>query len=254
METLFIGKQLLFLDEVDSTNTYAINLLRNVKPIEGTVVYTDNQTMGRGQRGSSWSSEIAANLTLSCILNPAFLKTENSFYLSKITALALHDLLTEILNGSQYDIKIKWPNDILVNREKIAGILIENQVHKMHIQHSVIGIGLNVNQKKFSQLEHLATSLHLQKNNDYDKNDVLKKLCSYIEKWYLKLKANKLNEIDEFYLSNLFMYQQKVEFMSSNNVLFSAKIIGIETSGKLELELENQMIKIFDLKEVKLIF
>src|SRR5687768_17275673 len=121
METLFIGKNLLFLHEVESTNTYAMNLLRNVNPIEGTVVYTDHQTMGKGQRGAVWTSKTGQNITASIILKP-LLTQNNTFYLSKISALAVYDVLTDILPIGQYDIKIKWPNDILVNRRKIAGI------------------------------------------------------------------------------------------------------------------------------------
>ena len=126
METLFIGKNLLFLHDVESTNTYAMNLLRNVNVIEGTVIHTDNQTNGRGQRGALWTSNIAQNITSSIILKPTFLPIDNTFYLSKISALAVYDVLTDILPNSQYDTKIKWPNDILVNQQKIAGILIEN--------------------------------------------------------------------------------------------------------------------------------
>lgn len=126
METLFIGKNLLFLHEVESTNTYAMNLLRNVNAIEGTVVYTDNQTHGKGQRGANWGSEIAQNITASIIIKPHFLNIDNAFYLSKISALAVYDVLTELLPNSHNGIKIKWPNDILVNQQKISGILIEN--------------------------------------------------------------------------------------------------------------------------------
>lgn len=150
METLFIGKNLLFLHEVESTNTYAMNLLRNVNSIEGTVVYTDNQTKGKGQRGALWASKIAQNITASIILKPYFLSIGNTFYLSKISALAVYDVLADILPSGQYDIKIKWPNDILVNQNKISGILIENNFTSTNIQHSVIGIGLNVNQDNFN--------------------------------------------------------------------------------------------------------
>ena len=138
METLFIGKSLLFLHEVESTNTYAMNLLRNVNPIEGTLVYTDFQTNGKGQRGATWTSEIGQNITASVILKPRFLGYDKTFYLSKISALAVYDVLTEILPISQYDIKIKWPNDILVNKKKIAGILIENQFNGNYLTSCVI--------------------------------------------------------------------------------------------------------------------
>ena len=152
METLFIGKSLLFLHEVESTNTYAMNLLRNVNPMEGTVVYTDNQTKGKGQRGAVWTSKIGQNLTLSVILKPQFLGQNNTFYLSKISALAVYDVLTDILLTSQYDIKIKWPNDILIKHRKVAGILIENSFATNTLQYSIIGVGLNVNQQDFDNM------------------------------------------------------------------------------------------------------
>src|ERR1043165_9220886 len=151
MSTLFIGQNKVFLPETHSTNSYAIELLKNVNAIEGTVVYTHKQTQGKGQRGNSWIAEPQRNTTLSLILRPVFLNSKNTFYLSKITALALHDLLTEILDVGQFDIKIKWPNDILVNSKKIAGVLIENSILNEHLQWSVIGIGINVNQDNFGE-------------------------------------------------------------------------------------------------------
>lgn len=255
MQTLFIGQTLFFLHEVESTNTYASELLKNVNQPEGTIVYTDNQTKGRGQRGSVWRSDTGQNLTLSLILQPKFLSTFNHFYLSKITALALHDLLTELLLNSQFDTKIKWPNDIIVNQKKIAGILIENTVLQKEIQYSIIGIGLNINQTEFDTLENIATSLQLLTNKGFDRMNVLEKLCVYMEKWYLKLKASKLDEIDKTYLNHLFKVNELADFIdvkSGNN--FKAMIINVTTEGKLTLKLENNNNVNFELKEVKLNF
>lgn len=251
METLFIGKNLLFLHEVESTNTYAMNLLRNVNAIEGTIVYTDNQTKGKGQRGALWSSGIAQNITTSIILKPQFLGIENTFYLSKISALAVYDVLTEILANSQYDIKIKWPNDILVNRHKIAGILIENNFTNTVIQYSVIGIGINVNQIDFGDFERMATSLKLLTGKDYDRNMILEKLCVNLEKWYFKLKEQKLTLIDERYLNCLFGMQQNMSFTDANQVSFTGKILGVTKNGLLNVELADLTIKKFDIKEIK---
>lgn len=251
METLFIGKNLLFLHEVESTNTYAMNLLRNVNAIEGTIVYTDNQTRGKGQRSAIWSSGIAQNLTLSVILKPHFLGIENTFYLSKISALAVYDVLTEILPISQFDIKIKWPNDILVNRQKIAGILIENNFTNTLIQYSVIGIGLNINQVDFGEFERLATSLKLLTGKDYERNMILEKLCVNLEKWYFKLKENKLTLIDESYLNCLFGIHQTLNFTDINQVSFTGKILGVTKEGLLNVELADLRIKKFDIKEIK---
>lgn len=251
METLFIGKNSLFLHEVQSTNTYAMNLLRNVNPIEGTVVFTDHQTQGKGQRGAVWTSKIGQNITTSIILKPHFLALNNTFYLSKISALAVYDVLTDILPNSQYDIKIKWPNDILVNKKKIAGVLIENNFTNNIIQYSVIGIGLNVNQEEFGDFERLATSLKMLLNKDFDRNEVMKLIFWKLEKWYLKLKEQKYDFIDEHYLKYLFGLNESLLFEDTTKNTFNAKLTGVSTSGKLRLELSDLEIKEFDIKEVK---
>ena len=252
METLFIGKNMLFLTEVDSTNTYATNLLRNVNIHEGTIVYTDKQTQGRGQRGAVWFAESGANITASVILRPTFLGVSKSFYLSKISALALHDVMAEFLNPSQYDIKIKWPNDILVNKKKIAGILIENQFNGSIINTAVVGIGLNVNQQDFGDLKSLSTSLKLLSNTEFDRTDVLKKLAGYLEKWYLLLKAGKTELIDTTYFKYLFGYNTLLSFkneLSGND--FVGTIKGVSITGKLLIEDMDKNTHEFEVKEVK---
>ena len=254
METLFIGKNLLFLHEVESTNTYAMNLLRNVNTLEGTVIYTDNQTKGKGQRGSVWASKIGQNLTTSIILKPHFLALNNTYYLSKISALAVYDLLTEILVNSHYDIKIKWPNDILVDKKKIAGILIENNFTNTSLHFSIVGIGLNVNQIEFETFEREATSLKLLTDMDYDRNALLQKLCEKLEKWYLILKQQNMKLINESYLNNLFGYQQINNFEDVNHLKLEGKIIDVSKEGKLIIKQENQGIREFDNKEVKFLF
>ncbi len=252
MGTLFIGKNSLFLHEVESTNTYAMDLLRNVNPIEGTIVYTDNQTRGKGQRGALWSTKIGQNITASIILKPRFLSTDETFYLSKISALAVYDLLTDILSTSQYDIKIKWPNDILVNKQKIAGILIENNFATNAIQHSVIGIGLNVNQDEFDKVERAATSLKLLTNVNYDRSLLQEMLCAKLEKWYIKLNQHQHQQIDTAYFNGLYGIHQIMEFEDANQQKFSAKIVAVTRLGKLRLELDKTSVyREFDIKEIK---
>ena len=253
MNTLFIGKNVLFLPEVESTNTYAINLLRNVNVVDGTIIYTNNQTQGKGQRGAVWTSEIGKNIMLSVILQPRFLDINKSFYLSKITALACYDVLTEILDSSHYDIKIKWPNDILVNKKKIGGILIENNLSGNTIHHAVIGIGLNVNQEDFGGLSLLATSIKLQRDINYNTSMVLESICSKLEKWYFKLKESKLDYINSNYLSQLYGLNQIHLFIDKNEQEFYAEIISVEENGKLVLKNATNDLLFFDIKEVKLI-
>ena len=252
MQTLFIGQHLIFLHEVDSTNTYATNLLKNINIAEGAIISTDNQTQGKGQRGAVWNSEIGSNITISCILKPHFLSIKHTFYLSKITALAIYDLLTELLPISQFDIKIKWPNDILVNQKKIAGILIENNFNRDLLQYSVIGIGVNVNQVEFKDLQYSASSLKILTGQVFNKNDVLERLCQHIEKWYLKLKALNYLEIDEQYLSKLFGLNQLCLFADIEKE-FYATVVGINSDGKLILQHTDDNLHYYEVKEIRLI-
>lgn len=203
METLFIGKNLIFLPEIDSTNSYAINLLKNVKLPEGTVVHTANQLKGKGQRGSHWNSEAGMNVTASIILKPGFLDLKNQFYLYQIAALACYDAMAEILDSSQFDIKIKWPNDILVNSRKIAGILIETNIQNNRLNWCVAGFGINVNQTDFGDLQ-TATSIKQLTTKEFLPTEVLKSLCRYFEKYYLALLNNKFEEINQNYLKHFF--------------------------------------------------
>src|SRR5665213_310585 len=114
MKTLFIGQSCIHLKSVDSTNSYASELLRQNKPVEGTLIYTFEQQKGRGQRGTIWESEPNKNATLSFVLYPTFLHADKQFLLNKITSLAVADLMSELLGftDKKTDIKIKWPNDI----------------------------------------------------------------------------------------------------------------------------------------------
>jgi BirA family biotin operon repressor/biotin-[acetyl-CoA-carboxylase] ligase len=219
--------------------------------MEGTVVYTDHQTKGKGQRGAVWTSRIGQNLTLSVILKPQFLGQHNTFYLSKISALAVYDVLTDILSTSQYDIKIKWPNDILINQKKVAGILIENTYTTNNLQYSILGIGLNVNQEEFDTFERSATSLRLAARKSFDRMDVMRQLCMKLEKWYLKLKEGKTELIDKHYAESMFGMNQTLEFETNNLEPFQGTINGVTKEGKLLLTLSDSSQKQFDIKELK---
>lgn len=254
METLFVGKNLLFLHEVESTNTYAIELLRSVNVPEGTIIYTDHQTKGKGQRGEGWYSEIGQNLTASIVLKPYFLHQKDIFYLSKISALAVYDALTEIFLNSQYDIKIKWPNDILIDHQKIAGILIENTFHGTSLQYTVIGIGINVNQENFEKIDRLVTSIKLLLKNNFERKDVLKILSSKIEKWYFKLKNQQFEFINKHYLDSLYGIGEVLKFKYKDSEDIEGEIIGVNHQGKLVLKLMNLNIHEFDIKEITFMF
>ena len=104
-------------DELDSTNSYAIELLSKNKPSEGTVISAWNQAKGRGQIGSSWESEAGKNLTISLILYPTFLPIKQQFLLNQAISLSIYDFISRFIKNG---VSIKWPNDILLNGKKVA--------------------------------------------------------------------------------------------------------------------------------------
>lgn len=249
MKTLFIGQHAVHLTTVDSTNSYASEMLRQNTPIEGTIIYTFDQTKGRGQRGNTWQGEPSKNVALSLILHPNFLDAKDQFLLTKITSLAVADLMAELLQKQENcNVKIKWPNDIYVNDSKIGGILIENILTKNTIQNSIIGIGLNVNQTEFPK-EINATSLKKISSKEFDLHETINRLCEFIEARYLQLKTNKLDNLNHSYLQRLYQLNEWKKYSVSGET-FEGKIVSVSSSGKLQIELHSAEIKEYDLKEI----
>ncbi|MBL7921496.1 MAG: biotin--[acetyl-CoA-carboxylase] ligase [Bacteroidia bacterium] len=252
METLFIGRNIIFLPRVNSTNSYAIEMLKNVNLSEGTVVRTAEQTNGKGQRGSVWKTEKTSNLTASLVIKPTFLNLKNQHYLYQVSALACYDVLAELLDTSQFDIKIKWPNDILVNKQKVAGILIENHVTNSKLNWSVVGIGLNVNQTIFDEGFN-ASSLKLISGKDIDIDMVLELLCKHFEKYYLQLKNNKFDLIKNEYLKHFFRLNNWMDF-EIEGIVKTMYIGGVSDEGMLWLKDKNERSYYMDVKQVKWVY
>lgn len=249
METLFVGTNIIFLPEVDSTNSYAIGLLKNVNLPEGTVVHTAHQTAGRGQRGNVWNTLPHADITASIVLNPVFLPLKKQFFLYQVAALACYDVLAEILNGSHNDIKIKWPNDILVNGKKIAGILIENVVMNGAIARSVVGIGLNIARRTFPPGVN-ATSLEALTGKTFQRDEILRRLCYHLEKNYLFLRSGKSEELCQRYLTRLFAKDEWRDFENGGSPT-SYFVKGVDKHGYLLLMDKDGKEHSFDVQEIK---
>lgn len=247
---LFTGNRLIVLDETPSTNTYALQLLLDQPPPpEGTVVQARTQTQGRGQGGNTWKAEAGQNLTLSIIYYPSFLEGNQHFALSKIVALAVRATVAEQLGEDK--VCIKWANDVLIGRRKVAGILIENQWEGSTLRGSVIGIGLNVNQTDFpAELVNVATSLHRKAGHPFEVSRVYSCLLRHIEAYYLRLKAGDFQAIDAEYLQYLFGYGQEMP-MILDNIVQSPRIMGLSENGGLCIQLANGETRTLGLKEAK---
>ena len=247
MNTLFTGQQIIRLTEVDSTNNYTNRLLRQSVMPEGTVVVAEKQTSGKGQRGNSWVSEPGQNLTCSIFFRPDFLKAHQQFYLTKAVSLGIIYMLEHL--GVE-NCKIKWPNDILIGGKKVCGILIENSLKGTCIQHSIVGVGLNVNQEAFSELPN-ATSLFLATGKKQNIDTCLALLCKYIESQYLRLKNNHFS-LDQEYLGKLWQLGEWADYRGKAGN-FRGCILGVNEEGKLLIELEKKEKKLYSFQEIQFV-
>jgi BirA family transcriptional regulator, biotin operon repressor / biotin---[acetyl-CoA-carboxylase] ligase len=243
--TLFIGKQVLYLSKCHSTNDVVAKLLGEQHPYEGALVITDHQTAGKGQRGNSWEAEPGLNLTFSFLLCPRFLSLDQQFMLNIVVALGIHDFLSAFI---QQGLKIKWPNDLYVQDRKIGGILIENVIKQYVIESSVVGIGINVNQKQYQYTA--ATSLALECDYHFELTNLMDRLLPSIECRYLQLKTGKKKSLIEDYLKNLYWMGEERIFKGSD--LFKGEITGIDPSGKLCVKVNGQT-RAFDIKQIQFV-
>lgn len=254
LETLFIGHPIKILERVNSTNSFALAMVKESAAGEGYVVWAKEQFAGRGQRGAVWSSEAGSNLTFSIILRPHFLPIAEQFQLTKAIALGIVNFVSYSLEDSAH-VKIKWPNDIYVKNCKIAGILIENVLEQAVFKYSVVGIGLNVNQVVFDPSLPNPTSLKTLTGKDFNVEDCLKQLCSFIEKQYLDLRAFNYPQIDGAYYNLLYRRGIAGNF-KLNGEIIKAEIEGVNKTGHLILKQKSggnnsaETIEITDIKQL----
>jgi len=244
--TLFLGKNLFFVPECHSTNTLLADLAQKTNPIEGTLLITAKQTKGRGQRGNGWEAEPNQNLTFSFLVKPSFLAVADQFKLTMTVSLAVADYLCDRNLDS---VKIKWPNDVMVNGKKISGILIENTLSGSQLQQCVVGIGLNVNQTVFS-IES-ATSMKLITDDEFALDYELNFLLEKLEGRYLQLRAGKFAELERNYLDMLYWKGEEHLFLVGGDTRMGA-IEGVDRIGKLKVRMGDET-HFFGLKEIQFI-
>ena len=249
METLFTGQNHIHLSECPSVNTHAMELLKAIKLPEGTLISTDRQTSGRGQRGNMWESQDGKNLTVCIVYHPTFLSAENIFLLSMTVSLGIHDLLSCLL-GSEYDISIKWPNDILVGKKKICGILIENLFRDGRLGSSVVGIGLNVNQSVFSDVITNVTSLNLLASRDFNLAELRAILCSKIERRFLQLRSGAQTDIKRDYMRRLYLRNSSHQYKIADGNNVTGKIVDVTIDGQMIIQSESGDLLKFRTKEI----
>ena len=241
-----VGAKLYHFEELGSTNDYASILIAKNKPIEGTVVMADHQVQGKGQYGRKWVAKSKLNLTLSVILYPN-VWVDHQFDLNIMASIAVCDAIHQ---SSQIKAHVKWPNDVYVQDRKICGILIKNNIMGKSIHQSIIGIGLNVNQKEFDPLIPNPTSIINESANPVSLEDLRDVLYLSLDKYYLMLKeAPEL--LRQEYHNCLWRRNQMTSYMLGG-LRESGIIRGIDDEGKIIIE-QSEGSNAYNLSEIKLI-
>lgn len=238
---------ILIFDSLASTNSYALQLIKEKQAKDKQVIVANYQTAGRGQREKKWQAEAGKSLLFSRIdLN--YSSIDQQFYRSKCIALGIKSLIDSLAVS---DCSIKWPNDILIGDKKIAGILIENSIEGTFVKSSIIGVGLNVNQEKFEHFDREATSLKKCTNQSFDCIQVLKDLLAHFKNWEEKLASGNFQAIDSAYQKALYGFGKTLNFKQENR-LFKAEIINCNQRGELIL-LEEGIEKAYQMHQLQFI-
>ncbi len=238
------------VNAIDSTNSYLRNMCNEEFVTDYTTIVTQEQTNGRGQIGTVWSSEKGKNLMFSVFKDLNTLSIEDSFYVSIVTSLSIQKALNE---ANIPNLKIKWPNDILSEKNKICGILIENVIKNRELSSCIIGVGLNVNQTEFKNLP-TASSLKLTTGKHYNLDELLTNIVNQMKLYFIRLDKGELSELKKEYEAELFRKNKPSTFKNAEGDMFSGFIKGISNSGKLKVLLEDEITKEFDLKEITLLY
>jgi BirA family transcriptional regulator, biotin operon repressor / biotin---[acetyl-CoA-carboxylase] ligase len=236
MGMMGIGRTFIELDSVDSTNKHAAELLAGGKIGHGAVIMAHAQTAGRGQRGRTWFSSSGLDLTASVVLVPQGMKLSAQFDLAKLVAVAVHDVVSGSFVDAGRDpapVRIKWPNDVLVDRRKIAGILIKNEVVGTLVQSCVVGIGLNVNSTDLD-IDINATSLLLETGREEKVREVLERICERLDvRWTEFLQGGR--SIAEVYSGLLWARGRFSEF-TLDGAPFTGRPLDVDDDGRLIVE------------------
>ena len=249
----------MYIPETHSTSSLLHELYEEKLPHMFTI-RTDYQTAGRGQAGNSWESEAGKNLLFSALLRYEGIHAAQQWRLSMLVAVALWDTLAKYLPYEQ--LTIKWPNDIYFGDKKLVGILIENSLSGQYIGHSIVGIGVNVNQTKWLSNAPNPISMKEITGEEYDAEVLMNEWIFSMESWELRT----TEEIKNAYLQHLYrrngwhLYVEREVSVAPTAIAkkgiegsFLAEITNITEQGELILRLQNNEEKIYHFKQIRFV-
>lgn len=234
-----------YIDFTTSTNDDA----RGAEYGHMDVIWAGRQSAGRGQRGHVWHSREGDNLTFSVVLTPLFLPVVEQFMLSEVVALALCDALAEY----GVDCRIKWTNDIYAGDGKIAGVLIEQSLSGDIIARTIVGIGLNVNQREFPDDLPNPTSMVVESGQESDRREVLECFLKHLAAWYSRLESGDKGAVEAAYRQRMYHLGEEHTYALPSGERFRATIRGVRPMGHLCLEHSDGVVREYAFKEVEFV-
>ena len=230
--------KIIHIDETDSTNRWL-----KEQGEQNMIVVADYQTAGKGCGTNSWESERGKNLTFSLLIHPEGISAKEQFFISEAVSVALCETLAPYIYNK---VEIKWPNDIYVGDQKICGILIENRLQGSEIKDSIIGIGLNVNQREFKSDAPNPVSLYQLTGKETDREALLSTFLQAFDKaLHSKTTCFTYREI---------LYRKgKDSLYKSKTTCFTARLMDVLPDGRLLLVDQEGQERTYTFKEVEFI-
>ncbi len=228
-KTEWLGNRIYYEAEIDSTNTKAMKLAEEGAP-HGTIVVTDHQKHGRGRRGRTWESPAGEAIAMTFLLRPK-IDPNNASMLTLIAAMAV---ARGIEDETGLKAGIKWPNDVIINRKKVSGILTEMSAQADYVNHIVVGIGINVHIDEFpEELKNIATSILLELGIKINRAALIERICEYFEAYFeVFLQTEDLSAISKQYDAYMVNRNQPVKVLDSKDT-YEGTARGITTRGEL---------------------
>ena len=210
-------------------------------------IWAEHQSAGRGQRGHVWHSREGENLTFSVVLKPHFLPIVEQFLLSEVVALAL----VETLGKYGIECRIKWTNDIYAGDKKIVGVLIEQSLSCERIERTIVGVGINVNQRSFPEDLPNPTSMYMERGREFDREEVLREFINSLRRWYDVLERGDKETVQSNYRKLMYRLDEAHTYYLPTGEAFTATIRGVRPSGQLCLEHSDGLMREYAFKEVE---
>lgn len=247
LKTEKFGRNLIYYEQIDSTNAEVKRLLKGDGRTEGThreawhgsLVLAEEQTRGRGRLGREWSSPKEGGIWMSFLIEPR-LPAESCPMLTLVAAMAVRAAIKEITG---LEAAIKWPNDIVIEGRKVCGILTEMAGMSEGFPEIILGIGINGNRRAFpAELKEVATSLALEKGRDIDRGLLIAEVCNSLEKYFLIFeKAGDLAPLKAEYEEYLVNRGRLVRILAEGEE-YTGTALGINEQGALLVEREDKSI------------